>query len=98
MANFIVPQEIIFKDVVLDKKGNLFVLGGDFSENNSRDVYVISSEGKHLTTFTLPEASHCLYLDGDNFLYSRGGEGITLKKYRIHYVYTDEEPKMRSND
>jgi len=87
VASYVIPEDIIYKDVILDRKGNLFVLGGDFSKNNSRDVYVISSEGKHLTTFTLPEASHCLYIDSHNFLYSRAGEGVTIKKYRMHYVY-----------
>ena len=91
VASFIIPQDIIYKDAVLDKRGHLFVLGGDFSKNNSRDVYVLNSEGKHLTTFTLPEPSHCLYIDQHNFLYSRAGEGVSLKKYQIEYVYGKRE-------
>lgn len=87
VASFVVPKNIIYKDVVLDKKGHLLVLGGDFSKNNSRDVYVLDSEGKHLATFTLPEPSHCLYIDQHNFLYSRAGEGVSLKKYQLEYVY-----------
>ena len=84
---FVVPTELVFKDVAMDGEGNLFVLGGHFSQNRSRDVYVLSPEGKHLATFTLPDTSHCIYIDGKNCLYSRANQGITLKKFRMHYVY-----------
>ena len=87
VSSFVVPTELVFKDVAMDKEGNLFVLGGHFSENRSRDVYVLSPKGKHLATFTLPDTSHCIYIDGKNCLYSRANHGITLKKFRMDYVY-----------
>lgn len=83
ISSFIVPTEIVYKDIALDEAGNVYVLGGRFSKNRSRDVYVLNPDGEHLTTFTLPDTSHCLYIDKDNFLYSRDNEGITLKKYRM---------------
>lgn len=82
-----VPTQVVYKDVALDSSGNLHVLGGHFSKNRSRDVYVLSPGGEHLITFTLPDTSHCIYIDGKNCLYSRANEGITLKKYRMCYVY-----------
>jgi outer membrane protein assembly factor BamB len=87
VSSFVVPTELVFKDVAVDGEGNLFVLGGHFSKNSSRDVYVLNSEGNHLATFTLPDSSHCIYIDGKNFLYSRANEGVTLKKFRMRYVY-----------
>jgi hypothetical protein len=83
VGSFVVPAEIVFKDIALDTSGRLYVLGGHYSGNKSRDVYVISPQGKHLATFTLPEASHCIYIDKKNYLYTRANEGITLKKYRV---------------
>jgi hypothetical protein len=83
VASFVVPTEIVYKDIALDNSGNVYVLGGELSRNRSRDVYVLSPDGEYLSTFTLPEASHCIYIDGDNFLYTRANEGITLKKYRM---------------
>lgn len=80
-----VPDKIIFKDLVFDSEGRLYILGGGRSENPSRDVYVLNQEGELLTTFTLPEPSHCIYIDSRDFLYSRASEGITLKKYRIEW-------------
>jgi hypothetical protein len=80
-----VPDKIIFKDVVLDSENRMYILGGGHSKNPSRDVYVLDPDGELLTTFTLPESSHCIYLDSNNFLYSRANDGITLKKYRIRW-------------
>ncbi len=83
ISSYVVPTEIVYKDVTLDQSGNLYVLGGKFSENRSRDVYVLSPDGELLSTLTLPDTSHCIYIDGENFLYSRANDGITLKKYRM---------------
>lgn len=78
-----VPTEIVYKDVALDSKGRIFILGGSFSKNTSRDVYVLDKEGNWVATLTLPEPSHCIYLDAQDHLYSRANEGLTLKKYRV---------------
>jgi len=77
------PTEIVYKDIALDSSGHLFILGGNTSKNPGRDVYVLDEEGNFLLTFTLPESSHCIHLDNRNFLYSRAGQGVALKKYRL---------------
>lgn len=87
ISRFILPTKVVYKDVTLDNSQKLYVLGGSFSKKKSQDVYVISPEGGLLATFTLPEPSHCIYIDSRNFLYSRANEGITLKKYRMQHVY-----------
>ena len=83
ISSHVVPTEIVYKDVALDQSGNIYVLGGKFSANRSRDVYVLSPDGEFLSTLTLPDSSHCIYIDRENYLYSRANEGITLKKYRM---------------
>lgn len=87
IQKFTVPTAIIYKSVVVDSHGNLMILGGEFSKHNSRDVYVLNSRGEYLTTFTLPDTSHCLYLDSRNYLYSRANSGVTLKKYKLNYKW-----------
>lgn len=81
------PTEVMYKDIALDTLGNLFILGGHIFKHRSRDVYVLDQSGRDLTTFTLPESSHCIHIDNHNFLYSRAGMGTTLKKYSLKYIY-----------
>ncbi len=87
IGQLVLPTEFIYKDIALDSSGNLFILGGSFSKNPSCDVYFLSPEGKRLTTFTLPDSSHCIYIDSNDFLYSRANEGVTLKIFKIKYAH-----------
>lgn len=84
---FVVPTKVTYKSILLNTQGLLFILSGHLAENPSRDVFVLTKDGEHLTTFTLPEPSHCIHLDRHDFLYSRANEGVTLKKYKLHYAY-----------
>jgi hypothetical protein len=86
VSTLVLPADIVFKDIALDTGGNLFVLGGSYSKDRGRDVYVLSKDGRQLAAFSLPESSHCLFVDAQNFLYARANEGVTLKKYRMSYV------------
>lgn len=81
------PVEAVYKAIALDKQGNLFILGGDLSENINRDVYVLSKDNELITTFTLAEASRTIHIDRNNFLYSRSEDGKKLKKYAIEYIF-----------
>ena len=81
------PLETVYRAVALDTYGNLFVLGGDLSENKNRDVYVLTSEGRHLLTFILPESSHTICIDSKNNLYSRSENGLTIRRYALNYIY-----------
>ena len=80
------PVEAVYKAIALDKQGNLFILGGDLSENVSRDVYVLSIDNELIATFTLSEASRTIHIDRNNFLYSRSEDGKKLTKYAIEYI------------
>ena len=81
------PVEAVYKAIALDKQGDLFILGGDLSENINRDVYVLSKDNELITTFTLSEASRTIHIDRNNFLYSRSEDGKTLIKYEIEYYF-----------
>jgi hypothetical protein len=81
------PLETVYRAVALDTYGNLFVLGGDLSENKNRDVYVLRSDGQQILTFTLPESSHTIYIDNKNNLYSRSEDGLIVRKYALKYFY-----------
>jgi hypothetical protein len=85
IEDYLVPTEVCYKDISLDDRGRLFVLAGKHAKNPSRDVYILSPSGEWLSTLTLPDTTHCIYIDRRNFLYARANEGITLKKYRLIY-------------
>jgi outer membrane protein assembly factor BamB len=81
------PLEVMYRATTMDIYGNLFILGGDLSENKNREVYVLSKHGEQLATFILPEPSNTIHIDSENYLYSRSLEGRTLRKYVLEYVY-----------
>lgn len=85
IENYLVPTEVCYKDISLDDRGRLFVLAGKHAKNPGRDVYILSPSGEWLSTLTLPDTTHCIYIDRQNFLYARANQGITLKKYRLIY-------------
>jgi len=81
----VAPKDIIYKDIVCDTRGNIFVLGGSYSENKSCDIYVLTPHGEKIAVITLPEKSHCIHIDRQNNLYARASMGAGLKKYQIVY-------------
>ena len=82
---FPLPEKMVYIDITIDKHGFIYILSGSFSKHKKMDIYVLSKHGKHLTTFSLPEPSHCIYIDNNNCLYARAGMGTMIKKYKILY-------------
>ncbi len=76
-------QNVIYKDIEMDRNGYLYILAGSLTENKSRDVYVLSSGGDYITKFTLPDTTHLIHIDSENNIYSRAGMGVSLKKCSI---------------
>lgn len=77
------PNRTCFLDAAVGPGNRLFVLGGRAAKNPGRDVLVFDAAGRPGPGFTLPQSSHCLYFDAQGFLYVRGDEGTSLKKYRL---------------
>ena len=53
------------------------------SQLKAKDIERVFGELDQGELGTDQEPSHCIYIDGKNFLYSRANDGITLKKYRM---------------
>jgi len=84
IKNFKLPQDICFKTITFDRDENfIYVLGGHLSKNVSRDVYVLSPGGKWIDTITLPEQTHTIHIDSQNFLFSRSEYGTLIKKFKL---------------
>lgn len=84
IKNFTLPQDICFKTITSDCERNfIFVLGGHLSKNVNRDVYVLTPKGKWVDTITLPEQTHTIHIDSENFLLSRSEYGTLVKKFKL---------------
>jgi hypothetical protein len=83
VAQFTVPSDVMYKTITSDSSGRIYVLSGNLTDHPSRDVFILDQDGGPLATLILPEPSHCIYIDGHDFLYSRANEGVTIKKFRV---------------
>lgn len=88
------PTAFVYKDISVDRNQRVYVLGGSYSENRSRDVYILNSEGTLIGKLVLPDTSHCIYVDAEGHIYSRANEGTSLIKMEIEY----EDGERRLND
>lgn len=98
IGQFTVPSDVLFKTITKDSTGRVYVLSGNLTQHPSRDVFVLNSSGDLLTIFTLPQPSHCIYIDSHDFLYCRANEGVTLKKYRMFVSQTPPAPSGKRRD
>jgi hypothetical protein len=82
------PDGPVFVDAAVDAYGNIFLVGGDYSEHKGRTVHVLSPEGEDVATLTLPERTVFIHIEGD-YLYAGAGQKpevfSLVKKYRIRY-------------
>jgi hypothetical protein len=81
---FNVPDEIVYTDIAEDSQGNIYILGGSYSENPKRDIYILNSLGEHTGIFTLSEPSHCLHIGDEDFLYTRSDMGMGIHIYNLN--------------
>ncbi|MDH3251357.1 MAG: hypothetical protein OEM41_01120 [Ignavibacteria bacterium] len=84
----VLPVRDVIKDIAVDQKGNIFVLGGTESPHKARDVYILSPSGRLQGRLLLPFASNLVALDGEGFLYGTANDRTVIKKYRLK---TDRE-------
>jgi DNA-binding beta-propeller fold protein YncE len=83
MGTFAVPTELLMKSVQFDSRNRAYILRGSLTENPSRDVLILDTDGRIIGNLTLPEKSHLIYIDSRDFLYYRSEEGLTVKKAKI---------------
>ena len=72
-------------DIDADGRGHIFVLGGDYSSRECRDVYVLDYEGQLITTFALPEETRTVHLDRQGSLFATAADRTIVKKYLLTY-------------
>ncbi len=85
-GNFTAMPDDLIRDIALDGKGNIFILGGIASTQPSRDLYVIDYTGRLQAAIVLPQKCGALHIDEKGNLYLRENQRTVVKKYRIEYV------------
>ncbi|MBI1803113.1 MAG: hypothetical protein HYR77_01470 [Ignavibacteria bacterium] len=80
------PTGNIIQDVSIDRRGNIFVLCGDYAKHPQRDVFVYDYRGNPVTNLTLPDKTGILFIDSHGYLYTREKQRSVVKKYRLTYV------------
>lgn len=68
-----VPEGIIFSDAAIDADGQIYILGGSYSEKPGRDIYIFNTSGNFINKVILPDKASNIYL-------SSSGELLTIEK------------------
>ncbi len=85
-GNFTAMPDDLIRDIALDGRGHVFILGGIASTHPNRDLYVIDYTGQLQAAIVLPQKCGALHLDQKGNLYLRENQRTVVKKYRIEYV------------
>lgn len=82
----LVPEGNVFRDVAVDPKGNIFLLGGDNARLPNQTLYVLDQSGKLVCTTQLPNRSGLIFIDRHGYLYTRENQRKNIRKYRMEYT------------
>jgi len=79
------PQNTFFVDIQSDKFKNIFVLLGHYSSLKNMQILILNESGDEKQRLDLPFSTHMIYIDHNNYLYTRALKGTSLKKFKIIY-------------
>jgi hypothetical protein len=80
-----VPDGEIFGNITSDEAGRIYLIGGHYSPEPGRTVYVMETSGKFLTQFTLPTPSRIIRIR-NNILYAVEGKGTIITQYKMQFI------------
>lgn len=79
-----VPDGIIIGFCSVNDSGNIFLVGGSYSENPARDLYVMNILGEFLARITMPEKVWKFYMQDKTNIYVVSGKELNVvKKYLL---------------
>ncbi len=81
-----IPEGSLIQDICADRRGNIFVLCGEYGNHPQRDVFVYDYGGNPVTTLTLPDKTGVLFIDSHGDLYTREKQRSVVRKYQLTYV------------
>lgn len=78
-----VPEDDLFRSVVVDSKNNIFVLADSYTNNQGRDIYVLNSNGQLISLVTLPYRSYGINIGPRDELYSIEENRTLIRVYQL---------------
>jgi hypothetical protein len=69
-SDLVAPEDNLFWGVAADRKSQIYLLAGAYTEHPDRDIYVLDQEGRLISRLTLPENSKGIFIDNHDELYS----------------------------
>jgi len=78
-----VPEKHILNDIACDSAGNFFVLGGHYSKNKNKEIYVYNKKGIMIDKIKLLEETRMIEIDNENHLFAVSLSRNKFTKYKI---------------
>jgi len=86
IGNMKAPTGAIFTNIAVDNNTRyVYILGGHYSKNPKKDIYVYDYYGNPITTLNLPHSTNVLYIDENNKLYTTNEDDSAIIVYEIIY-------------
>ncbi|CUS97794.1 hypothetical protein JGI23_00363 [Candidatus Chrysopegis kryptomonas] len=84
-----IPEHKMFLDIDF-LMGHILVLGGKYSKNPWKDIYIIDSSGNLIQVLTLPEQAH--FIESSNgYLYTAERYSLYIRKYRVELQHKSKK-------
>jgi len=84
--DLIAPEGNITQSIASDRKNNIYILGGDYSPNPFRDIYIYDVNGKFIQKIVLPQKASLININKEDMLYSVHNKRRIIKKYKIDLI------------
>jgi hypothetical protein len=79
------PEDIYAKGVQTDIRGRIYLLGGNQSPHDARDVYLFDPRGRGITCVTLEHRTRVILLTQGGWLFGTDDDGTAVEGYRLDF-------------
>jgi hypothetical protein len=79
-----IPAKDLFWDFAIDKSGNIFVIGGEYSKHNKRDIYILDQNGSYLEQVSIKDETPFIHINDKSELFFSKNRKTSLIKYKMH--------------
>lgn len=78
-----VPEETFVRKVLVNRAGEIFLLGGNQAPHPGRDIFIYRADGSFIRTLVIPGRTRLIAAGGNTTLYVTDESGSRVERYRI---------------